>query len=472
MVNVKPVQQKAARSKVAAKRAQVLSEYFVHQNGGIYNLFTDPSGVTQVLKVTTDQVLENLLFDHGMSPGTKSKPGIARQMVRQVRLNNVINGKISISGKKKGLYQVSDTRVLVDSEPRFIESKKGKWNTIREISEKLLGGFPEQLDITYGYLKCCREGLRKSMGNQRFRPGQAFIIKGEPNDGKTFFASSIMAPLIGRTCFNPLPYLSGKTENNGDLVGNEMWLIDDRGGAMDLDQRLTLSENMKNAIAGKGFQYHDKYEKAVSFTSSRLFNRIVFLVNNTDNSMRCLPSLEETRDKLIIVKSKSIVFSGNLKNDSDDDQDRLDKRIEDEMPAFAHFLDTFKIKNPCIRFGQSGFINSEAEFEIQDNEEHTALWSVMKKFVFRDGSSKTRVKGGTATTVFTATPEFLGTSSEIYAKLKANAGTEFEVLDIKGNRKMGRLIGMLSRAMPDHVLKLPRTSDVRGWRLINPDEII
>ena len=117
-----------------------------------------------------------------------------------------------------------------------------------------------------------------------------------------------MSPIIGRTCFNPLPYLSGKTDNNGDLVGNEMWLVDDRGGAMDLDQRLTLSENIKNAIAGKGFQYHDKYEKAVSFTSSRLYNRIMFLVNNTDNSMRCLPSLEETRDKLIIVKSSPIVF--------------------------------------------------------------------------------------------------------------------------------------------------------------------
>lgn len=472
MVNVKPIQQKAASSKIAAKKAQVLSEYFVHQNGGIYNLFTDPSGVTQVLKVTGDQVLENLLFDHGMSPGTKSKPGIGRQMLRQIRLSNVINGKIPISGKHKGLYQVLDTRVLVDSEPRFVESKKGKWDTIREICEQLLDEHPEQLDTTFGYLKHCREALRKSLANQRFRPGQAFIIKGEPNDGKTFFASSVMSPIIGRTCFNPLPYLSGKTDNNGDLVGNEMWLVDDRGGAMDLDQRLTLSENIKNAIAGKGFQYHDKYEKAVSFTSSRLYNRIVFLVNNTDNSMRCLPSLEETRDKLIIVKSSPIVFSGNLKNDSDEDQDRLDRHIEDEMPAFAHFLDTFKVKTPCIRFGQSSYINSEAEFEIQDNEEHTALWSVIKKFAFRDGNSKTRVVKGETQTVFTTTGEYEGTSSEIFSKLKAAAGSEFEVLDIKGNRKMGRLLGMLARSMPDHVMKLPRSSSVRGWRLVNPDEII
>ncbi len=56
MVNVKPIQQKAAKSKIAAKKAQILAEYFVHQNGGIYNLFTDPSGITQVLKVTGDQV--------------------------------------------------------------------------------------------------------------------------------------------------------------------------------------------------------------------------------------------------------------------------------------------------------------------------------------------------------------------------------------------------------------------------------
>ncbi len=132
-------------------------------------------------------------------------------MLRQIRLSNVINGKISISGKQKGLYQVLDTRVLVDSEPKFIEGKKGKWDTIREICEQLLNSHPGQLETTFGYLKYCREALRKSLANQRFRPGQAFIIKGEPNDGKTFFASSIMAPMIGRTCFHPLPYLSGKT---------------------------------------------------------------------------------------------------------------------------------------------------------------------------------------------------------------------------------------------------------------------
>ena len=198
----------------------------------------------------------------------------------------------------------------------------------------------------------------------------------------------------------------------------------------------------------------------------------MFLVNNTDNSMRCLPSLEETRDKLIIVKSNPIVFSGNLKNDSDEDQDRLDRRIEDEMYAFGHFLDTFKIKSPCIRFGQSSYINSEAEFEIQDNEEHTALWSTIKKFGFRDGNSKTRVVKGETQTVFTTVGECVGTSSEIFSKLKATAGTEFEVLDIKGNRKMGRLLGMLARSMPEHVMKLPRSSTVRGWKLVNPDEAV
>ena len=472
MVDVTPIRKKAVKSKMAVKRNTVLSEYFVHQNGSIYNLFTDPRGFSQILKVTGEQVLENLSIDHGLARGTQARPGAGRRMLRDVRLHNVVNGKISIAGKRKGLYQVEDLRVLVDSEPKYIEAKRGSWDTIKEITHQLLDGYPDQLATTYGYLKFCREALSKSLDNKRFRPGQAYIMKGEPNDGKTFFTTAVMAPLIGRTCFNPLPYLSGKTDNNGDLIGNEMWLVDDRGGAMDLEQRMTLSENIKNAIAGKGFQYHDKYEKAVSFTSSRLYNRVVFLINNTDNSMRCLPALEETKDKLIIVKSRPITFKGKLKNDTDSDQDKLDQSIERELPAFAYFLDKFKVKAPCIRFGQAGYINPDAQFEIEDNEDHTALWSVLRKYLFRSGSATTRLVKGTTVTSWAMDSEWIGSSAEAAAKLKTHAGVEYESLGIRGNQRMGQLLGMLAKSMPDVVTKLPRSCRARGWRIVNPDEVV
>ena len=464
--NVSKVKALASSSKVATKQAQVLTEYFVHQDGGLYNVFTDPRGVVQVIRTNKSDVLQNLHIDHGLAAGSDNKPGLGRRMFRTIRMNNVINGKLPISGKKKGVYEFGDQRVLVDSEPRFVDSKKGNWDTIKEIIDQLLGGYSDQVETTYGYLKCSRSSLRKSLDNLHFRPGQAFIIKGEPNDGKTFFTSSILAPLIGRTCFNPVPFLSGQSDRNGDLIGNEMWLIDDRGGSMDLDRRLTMSENIKNAIAGKGFQYHDKYEKAVSFTSARLFNRIIFLVNNTDNSMRCLPSLEETRDKLIVVKSRTIQFKGSLKNDTDEEQSKLDGQIESELPAFAHFLDNYKIKNTCVRFGQAGFINSDAEFEIEDNEEHTALWQIMKKFIFRDSGRTCLKPGKKATTQWVELDEWEGTTSEAMAKMEITAGREFEVMGIKDSRKMGKLISLLSKSLPDHVFKFPRTSGGRGWKIV------
>ena len=130
-----------------------------------------------MLKVTSDQVLENLLFDHGMSPGTKSKPGIGRQMLRQIRLSNVINGKIPISGKHKGLYQVMDTRVLVDSEPKFIESKKGKWDTIREICEQLLDEHPEQLDTTFRISEALQGSVAQVTGKSKVSPRASVYYK-------------------------------------------------------------------------------------------------------------------------------------------------------------------------------------------------------------------------------------------------------------------------------------------------------
>jgi len=465
--NVTKVKRAAANSKIAAKQAKVLSEYFVHQDGALYHLFTDPRGVVQLMRMAKADVLQNMLFDYGLAPGSEGKPGLGRRMLRLVRLNNVVNGKLPISGKRKGVYEFGDQRILVDSEPKYIDPHRGNWDTIEEIVNQLLGGHSNQVETFYGWLKCGRSALRKSLDNQHFRPGQAFIIKGEPNDGKTFFSSSILSPFIGRTCFNPIPFLSGMSDKNGDLIGNEMWLIDDQGGSMDLDRRLTMSENIKNAIAGKGFQYHDKYEKAVSFTSARLFNRIVFLVNNTDNSMRCLPSLEETRDKLIVLKSSPIKFAGKLKNDSDDDQQKLDSQILNELPAFAHFLDKYKIKTPCVRFGQSSFMNSDAEFEIEDNEDHTALWLVMKKYLFR-GAPKTRIKAHKAATDWDEADEWEGSASEAMAKLQTLGAMEFSVLGIKDSRKMGKLMGLLTKSIPDHVTRLPRTSGGRGYKIYNP----
>lgn len=466
--NIKKVKNAAANSKVATKQAAVLAEYFVHQDGALYHLFKDPRGVTQLMKMAKADVLQNLLFDYSLAPGSESKPGLGRRMLRSIRLNNVVNGKLPISGKRKGVYEFGDQRVLVDSEPIYIKPAPGKWDTIRELIEQLIGGHSGQMDNFYGWLKCSRASLRKSLDNQRFRPGQAFILKGEPNDGKTFFTSAILGPLIGRTCFNPVPFLSGQSDRNGDLIGNEMWLVDDRGGSMDLDKRLTMSENIKNAIAGKGFQYHDKYEKAVSFTSARLFNRIVFLVNNTDNSMRCLPSLEETRDKLIVMKSTPIQFKGRLKNDTDEEQEQLDSNLINELPAFAYFLDKFKIKNPCVRFGQASYMNSDAEFEIEDNEDHTALWVVMRKYLFR-GSPKTRIAGKAASTNWQEEPDWTGSASEAMAKLQLQAATEFDVLGIKDSRKMGKLMGLLTKSAPEHVTRLPRTSGGRGYKIYNPD---
>ena len=137
-----------------------------------------------------------------------------------------------------------------------------------------------------------------------------------------------------------------------------------------------------------------------------------------------------------------------------------------------YFLDKFKVKAPCIRFGQAGYINPDAQFEIEDNEDHTALWSVLRKYLFRSGSATTRLVKGTTVTSWAMDSEWIGSSAEAAAKLKNHAGVEYESLGIRGNQRMGQLLGMLAKSMPDVVTKLPRSCRARGWRIVNPDEVV
>ena len=113
-------------------------------------------------------------------------------------------------------------------------------------------------------------------------------------------------------------------------------------------------------------------------------------------------------------------------------------------------------------------MNSDAEFEIEDNEDHTALWVVMRKYLFR-GSPKTRIAGKAASTNWLEEPDWTGSASEAMAKLQLQAATEFDVLGIKDSRKMGKLMGLLPKSAPEHVTRLPRTSGGRGYKIYNPD---
>ena len=103
--NIKKVAKKASKSKLAVKQAQVLKEYFIHQDGPLYHLFTDPRGVVQVVRLNKTDLLQNLYADHGLAPGSDNKPGLGRKTFRMIRHHNVINGKLPIAGRKKGIYE-------------------------------------------------------------------------------------------------------------------------------------------------------------------------------------------------------------------------------------------------------------------------------------------------------------------------------------------------------------------------------
>lgn len=283
----------------------------------------------------------------------------AVELICQIQTTRYVRYVGPLAGRKRGVYESNGDLLLADKSPRFIESSPGMYPTIRKFIVDLLGGdehADKQVKSFMGWMKSARFAM---LAGQR-RPGQALVLAGPVACGKTQLIKQVIVPGMGGRLARPYKYMSGKTNFNGDLIGAEVLVIDDEVGSTRIESRRALGDGIKTAIFASSVHVEGKFKAGFDFDP---LWRAVIAVNDQPEALMILPPLrDDLADKLMILKCQKAIEM------SDDDFDRWQKEISDELPAFLHAVEKFPVDPQDVdgRCGVKSFFHPDVVAAIAE----------------------------------------------------------------------------------------------------------
>jgi hypothetical protein len=250
-----------------------------------------------------------------------------------------------LAGRKRGLHSYEGHHLLATCSPTVIKAKRGKYPTIKKFIQRLLGGDEHadvQCDRFMGWLKAARMAM---LAGER-RPGQALVLAGPADCGKTQLIDQIVVPSIGGRSGKAYSYLSGATRFNSDLIGAEVLVADDETNNTHLASRRTFGEGIKGALFPAAIQMEGKFRDPYSFP---LLWRVVIAVNDDAASLMVLPPLtKDISNKLMILRCQRGV------DISEGEFEQWRSGIKEEMPAFLHAVELFQVTEDGPEFSRCG----------------------------------------------------------------------------------------------------------------------
>ena len=255
------------------------------------------------------------------------------------------------------------------------DGDKTKWPFLDKWLSQLFvdSGSSPALDYFYSWLK----RFYMSVLEREFVQGQALLLVGPTNKGKSLLSNRVISGLVGGYA-DASDYLSGQTKFNKDLGRVATWVIDDTTSAASFQDQRKATELIKRAVANPRVEYQAKYADAMSIPWT---GRVVMSLNMDINSLSVIPSLDSSnRDKLMALRIRDNATSNFPRNSI------LEKTIEDELPFFAKFLMDWVIPKEVEdvgRFGVQSFIDNTIADAAYDNSSRSTVAELVEFFVKR-----------------------------------------------------------------------------------------
>jgi hypothetical protein len=260
----------------------------------------------------------------------------------------------ALAGYATGVYDMGERRILVTESPRLIHPNPGEWPTFKTVIDGLLHDQEcDQQPYLFGWLKISYEALR---AGER-RPGQALVLAGEHDCGKSLLQNLITLILGGRSA-RPYQYMSGLTPFNSDLFEAEHLMIEDEQASTDIRARRNFGAQLKNITVVDWQRCHAKNRVAISLSP---FWRLSVTVNDEPENLMVLPPIDDSiEDKLIILRASK--FRMPMPTATLQQRKAFWQRLVDELPAFLDFLLQWKI--PAYLVGERFGIRHFHHYEI------------------------------------------------------------------------------------------------------------
>ena len=289
--------------------------------------------------------------------------------------SRVVDLAASIGGTRAGVYDLPGGRVLVRESPRLIEPAPGDFTTIDAFLTALLG---EDVNRFCCWLKVGYEALRAGTR----RPGQALVIVGPPDCGKSRIQHQIITPILAGRSADPKSFFFGRTDFNAELVGAEHLLIEEVPSSSKHDERLFFGERIKEIVANDTARLHKKNRDAVTVSP---FWRLSITLNDNPEKLRCLPPLsDDFAEKVIMLQARPAAKFWERFADAEDPRKAFREAIDLELPAFAHWLEHTPIpeKLRARRYGVQSYIPAEIGLIIFEGEPEHHLMLLIDKGLF------------------------------------------------------------------------------------------
>jgi hypothetical protein len=432
-------QQDAENSKIDAYYDAARKEYLVCNSGGRWLSHASAS-------------FKMLLRKHGVS--TKIAEGSRLSPAEEIMLN--IQDKRDVryagplAGRDTGFYDECGVRFLVTDPPRITVPTAGEWNTVRSFLLSLVGldseHGEEQFAVLLGWLKCAYEALAA----RKRQPGQALVLAGPVQCGKSLLQDFITA-LLGGRCAKPYRYMAGRTDFNSELFAAEHLALEDEQSTTDIRSRIQLGANIKAITVNEMHSCHGKNREAVNL---RPFWRLSISLNDQEESLLVLPPItEDIADKLILLRCARPPTG--FPTGTPELRAAYWQRLTSELPAFIDYLIEYQIppKLADERFGVTHFHHPELLCALESLAPQTKLLELIDRELWQQ----------------TADESWEGTASELENLLRhENSSVRFEAQRLlTWANACGAYLARIADKHPDRVTA-HRTAQVRRWVIQPP----
>ena len=248
-----------------------------------------------------------------------------------------------------------------------------KWPFINEWLNQLFvntAGNKPTVEYLYSWLK----RFYKAVLEREFVQGQALLLVGPTNKGKSLLSNKVISGLVGGYA-DASDYISGQTKFNKDLGRVAAWVIDDTTSAASFQDQRKATEIIKRSVANPRVEYQAKYADAMSVPWT---GRVIMSLNMDANSLSVIPALDSSnRDKLMALRISDNATSKFPRNSI------LEATIEEELPHFAKFLLDWKIPKEIEDFGRFGivsYIDETIASAAYDNSSRSSVAELVEFF--------------------------------------------------------------------------------------------
>lgn len=353
-----------------------------YMNGRYYILEATGS---RYISVAGEDLTRQLRLAGYSAKGAEGEMSAVDKFKAYVVSHNTVDAAGALAGRSIGLTgdPRKGLRYLVTRKNTRTQAKEGNWDNLRKLLEAQYG--EEQLKYLYSWLNRSRYQLER----EQTMHGHVLVISGSPNGGKSLVVQGAIRPLLGDMA-DAHAYMCKDNQFNGDLIGSEMLLVDDKDLSRKMEDRRSLGSQIKNlSVTTEGTRCHRKGQDA--FTVNPLW-RVVMAINDTEKDLGALPPMGEgdedtVGDKVLLLKC----YVTELPFNGDKDQFfKLRDYIADDLEAFAYFIDNYevpeeiKVDKSDLRFGFNRFHHPDLLAILNQNSNERTLLSATDMALFND----------------------------------------------------------------------------------------